>query len=808
MSSTERSSLFGSAEGRRAGRLLEFGRVLELVSAHCALSRSADRLRRTEPVRDPEHLRRQWLWYEELRRFLDQGGQLDLGGCEDLEFLIGDERPESGPLGGEELAAVAGVATTLADLLRSIHAAADRLPLTGKHLRGVEDPRPLADHLHAALEPSGELRDSASPELGRRRRARAAAESRVRDVARHAMARARSGGHTSGDELVLRGDRMCVPVRSGSRASVDGIVHDRSSSGQTLFIEPVAVVEAGNAFVEARLAVLEEERRILIELNRAVADHAAPLLDFYRRAVELDAMRARVRWGLARKAHAPATDPAPQALRLVGFRHPLLADSLERAGRGEDLVPLTLVLEDRRVVLVSGPNAGGKTVALKSVGLAALMAQAVIPVPADEPPVLGVYDAVLLDVGDEQSIADALSSFSAHLTHLRAILDEARGRSLVLLDEVGGGTDPEEGVALARAILEALADRDARVLASTHYGQLKMLVEEDGRFRHASMAFDHADLRPRFELQLDLPGASHAVAIARRLELDAAVVARAEQLLGEDRVLLDDLLRSLQEERNAAAALRSSLQGEVDEARLSRQHYDRLARELKEARRERLDAAEREAEGIVRNARRRVEALLRRIREAGGSEEAVQAAREVRDEIEERAERLAERVERRQTRRAPDRPARVAEGAVVRHAGLGKVGRIVAVQGDRITLEIGEARVVASPEQLLAPDAEEAAAVEAPRQGSIRTQLVEASPTASSRVDVRGMDAEEAWMAVDRAVDRCLVTGMRELEVVHGKGTGRLRSVLAQRLGEDPRVKAASVGAGGRFDEGVTLVEL
>jgi DNA mismatch repair protein MutS2 len=432
----------------------------------------------------------------------------------------------------------------------------------------------------------------------------------------------------------------------------------------------------------------------------------------------------------------------------------------------------------------------------------------VIPIPADEAPLLPVFDAVLIDVGDEQSITDALSSFSAHLTHLKAVLADASGRSLVLLDEIGGGTDPQEGVALARALLEELASRGCRVLATTHYGQLKVLVEEDERFRHASMAFDHELLRPRFELQLDLPGASHAVSIARRLDLDDRVVRRAEELLGDDRLLLDELLRTLQEERNAARRLREGLQGDVDEARLARQQYERLARELKEKRKERLDAAAREAEGIVRNARRRVESLLRRIREAGGSEEAVDAAREVRDEIEERAERLAERA---RSRRAPEpsrAPARIAEGEFVRHGGIGKVGRIVAIRGERITLEIGDARVVAAAEQLFAPDDEEVAVLATPRQGSIRTQLVEAAATASTRVDVRGMDAEEAWQAVDKSLDRCLVTGMAELEIVHGKGTGRLGKVLAQRLGDDPRVRESGIGGGGRFDEGVTLVRL
>jgi DNA mismatch repair protein MutS2 len=622
------------------------------------------------------------------------------------------------------------------------------------------------------------------------------------------MERARRGGYSSGDELVMRGERMCIPVRSGSRAQVSGIVHDRSGTGHTLFVEPSTVVEAGNEFVEARLAVREEERRIFVELNREVAAHAVELLDLYDRAVELDALRARVRWGRTESAWAPTRPDDDTTIRLPGFRHPLLARSLAGANRKDDLVPLDLRLDDGRVLLVSGPNAGGKTVALKSVGLAALMAQVVVPLPVDDTPVLPVFDGVLIDVGDEQSIADALSSFSAHLTHLRALVRAAGRRSLILLDEVGGGTDPQEGVVLARAILEYLADRGSRVLASTHYGQLKVLVEEDDRFRHASMAFDHRALRPRFEFELDLPGSSHALAIARRLELPEEILGRSEELLGEDRLQLDRLLRSLQEDRNAAREIRERLQADLDDARLSRQRYDSLARELKDKRRERLDDAERQAEGIVRNARRRVESLLRRIREAGGDEEAVEVAREVREEIEERAERLSESVQQRRREPRERQPVRIAIGELARHDGLGKVGRIVAIRGDRITLEMGEARVVAAPAQLSAPDAEEAREQERPRHGSVRTQLVEASPVASTRVDVRGMDAEEAWQTVDRALDRCLVTGMSELEVIHGKGTGRLRAVLGQRLAEDPRVRESGVGDGGRLDDGVTVARL
>ena len=244
MSATEPRSLFETGEGLRAGRLLEYGAVLDLVAGHCTLERAGGIVRASEPVNDAEWLRRRWLWFEELRRFQEKGGEIALGSTADLESLLGDERKESGPLAAELLAGIAAAATTLSEMLQSVHAAADRLPLTAKHLRGVTDPRPLAERLHRALEPSGYIRDTASPSLGRLRRAQAAAESRVRDIARREMQRARESGHSSGDELVMRGERMCIPVRSGSRAGVNGIIHDRSSTGHTLFIEPAVVVRS------------------------------------------------------------------------------------------------------------------------------------------------------------------------------------------------------------------------------------------------------------------------------------------------------------------------------------------------------------------------------------------------------------------------------------------------------------------------------------------------------------------------------------------------------------------------------------
>lgn len=801
--------LLATDEGRRAARILEWDRLLERVAAHAALTRAADRVRALVPIADAARLREDWAWVEEVRVLLEHGDEIPLGTIADLHDLVGPERQDHGLLDGEQLAAVAGAARTLGEMLEGVRDRGDRLPRTARCLRGTESPLPLADRLQAALEPDGRLKDSASPRLGGLRRLAAAADARVREAARREMEKASAGGHTMSGEIVLRGTRLCIPVRAGARTRVPGIVHDRSGTGGTLFIEPMAVVEAGNELAEARLAVEEEERRILVELNRAVAERTPHLLELFERAVQIDAVRARARWGRQNGGEIPQLgDRADAPIRLHAFRHPLLRESLEAAGRAQDLVPLDLFLDDARMLLVSGPNAGGKTVALKSMGLAALMAQSGIPLPCTSPPRLPIFDHVLCDVGDEQSIADALSSFSGHLAHLQRILELSTTRSLVLLDEIGGGTDPQEGVAIARALLEHLAARGVRTLVTTHYGQLKALVQEDRSFRHASMEFDHEALLPRFSLRLDVPGASHALEIAERMGLPDEVLARARALVGDDRLRLDELLRTMEQTRLEAEQARDELRREIDENKSSRQKYDQLVREMKQNRRVRLDEAEREAEGIVRNARKRVEKLLQEIREAGGSEQAVEAARRAREEIETKADQLRTRLDQRQKPQSPRRPARIEIGALARHAQLEKVGRIVEIRGERITLEVGGTRLVARADQLVAPDAVEEAALQRPVEGTIRTQLVDASPVASTQVDVRGYDVDDAWRLVDRAVDRCLVTGMRELEVVHGKGTGKLRQVLGERLGRDPRIRSAQLGGGGRFDDGVTLVQL
>jgi DNA mismatch repair protein MutS2 len=757
-----------------------------------------------------------WAWVEELLELLRGGEDPPLGEILDLQKSLGEDERIPGPLEAAELAAVGAACRELSSLLRFVRGHADELPLSVERFARSEDPGTLGDHLLSALEPDGRLKDGASGSLRSLRAAVQAALAQVRRTAQAEMQRASAKGWTTADELVLRGDRFCIPLRASDRTRVEGVIHDRSFTGQTLFVEALPVVESSNQLQEARLNVQEEEARILRRLNVEVSAAAKGLLELHRGAIEVDSLRARARWGLKHDAFVPrffSLGSAP--LRLRGFRHPLLQASLRRSGRERELIPLDLTLDESdRVLLLSGPNAGGKTVVLKSVGLAACMVQTGIPLPTESAPEIPVFDKIYLELGDDQSLANALSHFSAHLSHLKAMHEEATAESLVLLDEVGGGTDPAEGVALARAYLEILAETAGRVLATTHYGQLKALVHEREEFRNASMAYDAQRLLPLFRLVMDAPGASRGLQMAARMGLDPRILSRAEELAEDDSLRLNAVLVAMEDEREVLTRARKEVERELAVLAKERGEFESRAREIKQQRREILDRAEREAEGIVRRARARIESLLAEIRAEGAdASQIAAAAQRAREEVDRRAESLRRSLAARRTPLRGHRPARVEVGAVVHHASSGLTGTIVEIRGNRVVL-LGKGRRVQVPaEELVEPEGQAldplAGTKGEPgtRGGGIRLPEVDASAVAS-RVDVRGYEVEEAWMAVDKAIDRCVLADTRVLEVVHGKGTGTLRRELHARLDRDPRVLALSLADGRRGDDGLTLVNL
>jgi len=777
---------------RHALEMLEWPAVTGLIAAHCRSRLAAEAIRRRLPYRDPDAIARRHALADQLRR----DGERDVWPPHpDIDLLTG-LLGTAGPLRleGGDLVQVAAVAADLSRLREHLLARADAAPDWATAAAAMVDPLPLAQRIERVLAPDGRLRDDASATLSRLRRQAAQLERQAREVARGELVRARGAGWTTGDEVVLRGERYCLPLRSGSVRRVPGIVHDRSASGGTLFVEPAAVVPLLNDLAVVRAELRAEEQRLLLELNRAVEQAAGDLREAVGLAALVDEVRAGLLWSRSVDGRRPVLAPGAR-LALREGRHPLLL------GTGRRVVPLTLVLpEGCDVVVISGPNAGGKSVALKETGLACLLAQGGWDVPAGGETVLPLCERILVDLGDEQSIARSLSSFSAHLARLAAFLDAAGPGTLVLCDEIGSGTDPVEGAALAFAVLEALAARGATVVATTHAGSLKAAVADHPRMVNAAMEFDEQALAPRFTLRLGIPGASHAFAIARRLDLPPEILERAASLVGQERFAVERLLTELVERRRELEeAVREQSRLRDEAARLRRELAGRLEG-LERERRRLLEQTRREGERLLAEARRTVEAVVRELRSSRADRTVVRRGHR----------RLAELEERLTPRRpAPPTPPRVEEGDRVRVSHLAAEGRVVERRGGKVVVVSRGLRLTVPVDavEVLPPERPSAPARGHTAVGGAPTGLPggEAVPVA---IDLRGKRADEAWEELDRLIDRAIPGGVGTLEVIHGWGTGRLREALWRRLRADPRVASCREAPPDRGGHGCTIVEL
>jgi DNA mismatch repair protein MutS2 len=700
----------------------------------------------------------------------------------------------------EEVAATVAVALEVRDALLS---RAEDVPLLAAEAGRVDAQalREVAAALTRALDTRGGLLDAASAELARVRRELARARERAAALLRDLAVRLRP--HLQEEFVTERGGRPVLAVKAASRSAVAGLVHDTSGSGQTLFVEPLALVEENNRTRELEAAERREVERVLAGLSRLVGERA----DALARAVDALAV---VDLALARAELSLRWDgcevEAADGVWLEAARHPLLDPAA--------VVPIDLPLGDLAAVVVSGPNAGGKTVALKTLGLMALLHQCGLRPPARRAR-LPVFDCVLADIGDEQSIERSLSTFSGHVRALVAILEQAGPRSLVLLDEIAAGTDPAEGAALATAVLERLMDRGARVMATSHLSEVREWAAATPGAANAAVGFDARALAPTYEVRLGEPGASHALAVAERFGLPAEVLDAARGRLTPERRTVADLLleadaarAAAREELERAACERAgAAEARARAEALERDLQQRIARSRARADEERR-AARREAERELRELSADLAALRAEIRAARRAEsERTRAGATERERdrrlgaASEAASRAWEALER---LRAPlPAPGPVRVGDRVTDSVLGVAGTVVAIEGAQADVQGASARVRVPLERLVV-DAHVHPAP--PRPGRVDVSL---PPEASGpEIDVRGRRAEEARAAVRARVDAASLAGRERLRVIHGRGTGALRAAVREELARHPlvvRVEPAPPAEGG---DGATLVYL
>jgi DNA mismatch repair protein MutS2 len=684
---------------------------------------------------------------------------------------------------------------------RELHPHRDRFPLLHAIAEQLIELPKVAEEVARAIGEDAQVRDEASPELYRLRREMRGARSRI--VARLTDYAGSLPGHlqVADASVTVREGRYVIPVRREGRGEVGGIVHGESGTGATLFIEPPVAIEMMNRLRELESEESREVLRILRSLTETLRPHRAELLESLDALVRLDSIFARARYAARIGAHLPEIlPPGADELVIVEGRHPLLLAS------GAPVVPFDLRMEPgERTLLISGPNTGGKTVLLKALGLIGLLAQSGVVPPVGLGTRLPVFTGVFADIGDEQSIEASLSTFSAHLKNLRETLEAADGGSLVLIDEIGSGTDPVEGGALAQAILLELTRRSAFTLATTHLGQLKLLAVEDPRVVNASLQFDADRLSPTYRLLKGVPGRSYGLAIARRLGLPAAVLEEAEEALPQGERDVAKLLLELEAKEQRVEQVSAAL-----EARLS--ETERLKAELVE-REEALQRREQDAERRARQqardlllqSRQEVETAIREVRDAADEEKLAAAARAARRRVEEAAQRQKER-----TGEAPERRPKaggsvqpLTPGLRVRVETLGSTGTVLEVRDGRVTVETGGLRMTVPGDDLtpLPPGDQK------PKKPKSRGGYVVADLEASSQVDLRGLRVDELDLRLNRALDAALMSGLPTFRIIHGKGTGALRAHVRQILEADRRVKL--IRPGDRFEggTGVTVVE-
>jgi DNA mismatch repair protein MutS2 len=784
----------------QAGPALEFARVLDGVAGFAAGPLGADRIRARRPGADPAWVEAELAPVAQLLAWYRRGHTLDIPPVPDLAPILERLRLPGAVLDGLELIAVRdtlGVIRTVQNELRKLQPEVPRLAdwILPVPARGIEK------RLVQALGEDGEVRDGASPALLRARRAVQECRSRlVRKL--EAILREQTRPGDAPAEVTVRNGRYVIPVRRDARGRPDGIVHDESATGETLFVEPAAAIEAGN---DLRRAIAEAERealRVLRELTEALRPEADEIARAHAACVALDDLNARTRYALSVGADVPAVRPPGDGLVLCQARHPLLL------AKGSDPVPFDLTLAGgERTLLISGPNAGGKTVLLKTIGLVAAMLQSGIVPPLGAGSALPVFDRIVADIGDHQSIAADLSTFSAHLAVLRTLLAEAGPGTLVLVDEIGSGTDPSEGGALAAAALLALTRSGALTVATTHLGSLKALADESPGIVNGSLQFDPDRLAPTFRFAKGTPGRSYGIAMARRLGIPAEIVAVAEGRVSGVERSLDALLEAAERRERELAAEQAVL---ADRLAAMEQEAARLAAELAavEAREAEVRVRERTAEQRARTdarrmliaARAEVEAALRAAREAADLEAASQVRRQLEGAIRREGEAI-HRLDPEAVSRVPA-SAGFTTGQSVRLPS-GATGRVLEVRDDgRALVVAGNVKLVV-PREELAPAPERRA--EPDRSRTLPTPA--ARGPGRSEIDLRGMRADEAEAMTLSALDAAVEDDLPYLRIIHGMGTGALREAVRRVLSRDPRVSRFAFAPANQGGVGVTVAE-
>ncbi|HWZ99165.1 MAG TPA: Smr/MutS family protein [Candidatus Dormibacteraeota bacterium] len=800
---------------RSAEEILEFDKLRELLRGRstCAPGRRA--LDALEFSLDRPRLERGFALIREAREWLRAGKELGFGALSDPQGWLEKTEGPGTVLEAGEFLEVASLLDTAAWLRQQFREESEKFPLLTARAESLIDFRDVLGLIRRAILPTGEISDDASPEL---RKIRASILQTRDSIQKSLKQLLRSRNAEAGEDYVtLRNDRFVIPVRSEQRRSVQGIVHGASGTGQTVFVEPLETVEANNQLVQFAEEEAAEIFRILRGLTERLRMVRGPLVTAVETIAELDSTFARARFAKDFDATIPEFSAAAE-LEFVALRHPVLEDKLRKENR--PIVPMTLALGgDQKLLVISGPNTGGKTVALKSTGMAALSAQSGIPVAAQRA-VLPLFDRVLVDIGDEQSIAADLSTFSSHMLNLKFILEVTTPSSLVLVDEMGTGTAPEEGAALAVALLDEFRTKNCFVLATTHHDRLKTYAATSSGVVNAAVEFDEVNLRPTYRLTVGVPGGSSGIAIAKRLGLAPQIIERARELMEPESLEAADLIAYLHRTRDELDRLQAQMTNErhaLEEERkkLRTQWIERQQKRIKDLEAQFAEMQKRFEQNVAsvveavkdRELRAQLEKTSRRKLQdvRSGAKEDLNAA--IVQTISESQADLGITSGSSETVNS----AQLQSGARIRVRGFSKPVIFRRLDGSSAEIEAGPLRMKVSLDEITGVENVSAASKPETSGGARDNVTVSSQPgegSSSDEINVIGMTVEDASARVDKFLDEAALAHRPRVRIIHGHGTGALRRGLAEFLKGHPLVERIASEHPDRGGAAITVADL
>ena len=796
--------------------ILEFNKIREIVAGYTSFSGGRDLALDMQPTTEIEQARE---WQSETREavsLFDTDSGVTLGGARDVRRAA-DNAMRGFVLSAEDFLAIQSAIVAGRNLRRQLMRLEERVPHLAAIAVLIEECRGIVSAITATLDERGDVLDSASPRLAKVRQEQRVVHGRIQDKLQRIL-NSSMAQFLQEPIITQRGGRYVIPVRADAKGRLKGIVHDQSGSGATLWVEPLGTVDLNNEYRGLLLEEQEEIQRILRELSNLVADQGDAIIRVVERLAELDLIFARANYALVtnsvepifvpwrenRPAHTsrhkkaadatllPARDMHPgSTIWIKAARHPLLDP--------RTVVPTNLTLdEDVFIVLITGPNTGGKTVSLKTMGLMALMAQSGLHLPANEAR-LTVFDNVFADIGDEQSIEQSLSTFSAHMTNIVRILEKIDERSLVLLDELGSGTDPTEGAALAQAVVNFLRDKGATTFVATHYPELKVYASQTPGATNASLLFDMETLSPTYEMTIGLPGRSNAFAIARRLGLDSSILDDAIRQVSADSHQAEDLLDSIYTLREKMEAEEAQTRRALREAETER---DRLHRRLEEVEVERgriLEETRQEMKRQIELLQVEIRQARSKLRDASSLNSVKKLSKQVADlEVEQQAVLAPDPVDEPEISRGKRRSLQV--GDIVQVRSLNVRGEIVSIGKSEVMVAVGRLQMRAGYDDV---DFRER-----PAQARESEPVAALHPSPGIELDIRGVRVEDGIERLNRYIDSAFLARLPFVRIIHGKGTGRLREAVREMLSASRQVRSWEEGKDGEGGPGVTVAHM